>query len=130
MRIVRAEEVEQLSGAIPDEGQRIAPHWWEGPHDDGRLNAGVVTVSPGGITPPHIHIGGQVMIVTAGRGFVEVDGNRFELGPGDVVVTPGGELHTHGAGADQSFSHLNVTGGGYTFPTRPSEGEGPAVADR
>jgi quercetin dioxygenase-like cupin family protein len=130
MRIVRAEEVEQLSGAIPDEAQRIAPQWWEGPHDDGRLNAGVVTLSPGGITPPHIHIGGQVMIVTAGRGFVEVDGDRFELAPGDVVVTPAGELHTHGAAPDRSFSHLNVTGGGYTFPTLPLEGDGPAAAER
>ena len=55
------------------------PQWWEGPHDDGRLNAGVVTVQPGGVTPPHIHGGGQVMIVTAGCGFVEVDGERFEL---------------------------------------------------
>ena len=33
--------------------------------------------------------------------------------PGDVVVTPAGELHSHGAVADQTFSHLNVTGGGY-----------------
>jgi quercetin dioxygenase-like cupin family protein len=121
MRIVRAEEVEQLSGAIPEEAQVIAPRWWEGPHDDGRLNAGVVTVSPGGVTPPHIHSGGQVMIVTAGRGFVEVDGERFDLGPGDVVVAPAGELHSHGAADDESFSHLNVTGGGYSFPTRPQE---------
>jgi quercetin dioxygenase-like cupin family protein len=116
MRIVRADEVERASRAVSDQTDAIVPQWWEGPYDDGRLNAGVVTVKPGGVTPPHIHGGGQVMIVTAGRGFVEVGGERFDLGPGDVVVAPAGELHTHGALADQSFSHLNVTGGGYTFP--------------
>jgi quercetin dioxygenase-like cupin family protein len=116
VRIVPAAEVEEISRAVPQEGPAIVPQWWEGPYDDGRLNAGVVTVQPGGVTPPHIHGGGQVMIVTAGQGFVEVDGERFELRPGDVVVTPAGELHTHGAAADQPLSHLNVTGGGYTFP--------------
>lgn len=119
MRIVRAEDVERASSDIPDEPGRIVPQWWEGPHGDGRLNAGVVTMSPGGVTPPHVHEGGQVMIVTAGRGFVEAGGERVELSVGDVVVTPAGELHTHGAVADSSFSHLNVTGGGYSFPTTP-----------
>jgi quercetin dioxygenase-like cupin family protein len=119
MRIVRAEEVERISAAASEAPESIVPQWWEGPHDDGRLNAGVVRVKPGGVTPPHIHEGGQVMIVTAGRGFVDVGGERFELGPGDVVVTPAGELHTHGAHPDQSLSHLNVTGGGYTFPDTP-----------
>jgi quercetin dioxygenase-like cupin family protein len=51
-------------------------------------------VSPGGITRPHIHTGGQVMIVTAGRGFVEVEGKRFELGPGDVVTPPANSTPT------------------------------------
>jgi quercetin dioxygenase-like cupin family protein len=119
MRIVRAEEVERVSSAVSEVAEPIVPQWWEGPYDDGRLNAGVVTVKAGGVTPPHIHGGGQVMIVTAGRGFVEVGGERFDLEPGDVVVTPAGELHTHGAAAHQSFSHLNVTGGGYTFPDTP-----------
>jgi quercetin dioxygenase-like cupin family protein len=116
MRIVRADEVERVSGLVAQQAQPIVPHWWEGPYDDGRLNAGVVTVNPGATTPPHTHGGGQVMIVTAGRGFVEVGGERFELAPGDVVVTPAGELHTHGAAENESFCHLNVTGGGYTFP--------------
>jgi quercetin dioxygenase-like cupin family protein len=116
MRIVRADEVQRVSGALSEQTDPIAPQWWEGPHEDGRLNAGVVTVKAGGVTPPHIHKGGQVMIVTAGRGFVEVSGERFDLEPGDVVVAPAGELHTHGAADDQSLCHLNVTGGGYTFP--------------
>jgi quercetin dioxygenase-like cupin family protein len=116
MRIVRAEEVARQSRSAPAEDQPIVPQWWEGPHDDGRLNAGVVHVKPGGVTPPHIHGGGQVMIVIAGRGFVEAGDERIELGVGDLVVTPAGELHRHGATDEEAFAHLNVTGGGYTFP--------------
>jgi quercetin dioxygenase-like cupin family protein len=55
------------------------------------------------------------MVVTGGRGFVETAGERVEVGRGDVVICPPGELHTHGACDDSSFSHLTVTTGGYTF---------------
>jgi len=115
MRVVRSAEVEQLAQRVPDEPGRLVPEWWEGPHDEG-LSAGIVNMSPGGVTPPHVHLGGQVMFVTAGRGWVEAGGEHVDLGPGDVVVAPAGELHVHGAAEDSAFSHLNVTAGGYTFP--------------
>jgi quercetin dioxygenase-like cupin family protein len=88
----------------------------EGPFNADRLDVGMVTMSPGGVTPPHVHIGGQVLVVTAGRGFVEADGARHTVAPGDVVICPPGELHVHGALADQPFAHFTVTTGGYTFP--------------
>lgn len=116
MQIIPADEVADLCRSAPEDGVGIVPHWWEGPHDDGRLNAGVVTVMPGGVTPPHVHEGGQVMIAVSGTGFVEADGRRTTLRAGDVVVTPAGELHTHGAEGDGPFCHLNVTAGGYSFP--------------
>src|SRR5579859_6651005 len=108
MRIVRAVEMAELSAAVPEEAGRLLPHWLEGPVNGDRLDVGLVTVSAGGATPPHSHIGGQVMVVTTGRGFVETGGERLEVAAGDIVIYPPGELHTHGAESDGPFSHLTV----------------------
>jgi quercetin dioxygenase-like cupin family protein len=115
MRIVRAREIETLAADVPAEPGTLQPHWMEGPFNGDRLDVGMITLSPGGVTPPHVHIGGQVMIVTAGYGFVEVDGDRHVIQSGDVVICPPGERHTHGALDDHHLSHLTVTTGGYEF---------------
>jgi quercetin dioxygenase-like cupin family protein len=116
MRVLRAREALEISGQTPVEQGRLVPNWLEGPFNSDRLDVAIVTVSPGGVTPPHVHLGGQVIVVTAGRGFVEVDGTRTEIGKDDIVICPPGELHTHGALDDTSISHLTVTTGGYSFP--------------
>jgi quercetin dioxygenase-like cupin family protein len=116
MKLFRAADVADLCGQMPDDGQPLAANWIEGPFNADRLDVGVITVNPGGETPPHVHIGGQVIIVTTGRGFVEAGGDRMIIEPGDVVICPPGELHTHGALDDGPMAHLTVTAGGYTFP--------------
>jgi quercetin dioxygenase-like cupin family protein len=116
MRLIPASEVQALADALPAEPGRLTPNWLEGPHNADRLDLAVVTVTAGGETPPHVHIGGQVIIAVSGRGFVEAHGERLELAPGDVLSCPPGELHTHGATAESHFSHLTVTTGGYEFP--------------
>jgi len=89
----------------------MAAEWLRGPLADDGLDVALVHFAPGAATPPHVHHGGQVLVVVAGSGFVEVDGVVTALGPGDVVVTPAGEQHAHGATADGPFSHLSVTTG-------------------
>jgi quercetin dioxygenase-like cupin family protein len=98
----------------------------EGPFNGPRLDVAIVTVSPGGVTPPHLHLGGQVIVVTAGRGFVETGGTRVDVGEGDIVICPPGELHTHGAAEDCALSHLTVTTGGYSFPEQPEVATDPS----
>src|SRR4051794_21837950 len=100
MRVLRADEVNERAAAIPDEAGKLVPDWLEGPFNADRVDVGLVTVSRGGGAPPHVHIGGQVIVVLAGSGFVETGGTRVDLGPGDVVIAPPGELHTHGALSD------------------------------
>ena len=61
----------------------------------------------------HIHHaksgGGQILLVTGGRGWYQEWGKKpQELHPGDVVVIPAGVKHWHGAAADSWFSHLAV----------------------
>jgi quercetin dioxygenase-like cupin family protein len=116
VRLVPADEARALGAAVPEEPGRLVPQWVEGPFNADRLDVAIVTVSAGGSTPPHVHMGGQVIVVTGGRGFVETGGERIVVGEGDIVICPPGELHTHGAQADGPFSHLTVTTGGYSFP--------------
>ena len=54
--------------------------------------------------------------MVSGRGWVETAGERGWIGPGDVVVTPPEELHTHGAADDGPMAHLTVTTGGFQLP--------------
>jgi hypothetical protein len=54
MRIVRADEVAELSADVPIEPGVLRPHWLEGPANGDRLDVGVITLSPGGVTPPHV----------------------------------------------------------------------------
>jgi quercetin dioxygenase-like cupin family protein len=116
MKIVRADEVGELATMLPPAGAGLGVNWLEGPVNGAQLDVGLVTLTPGGTTPPHVHIGGQFILVLAGEGFVETGGERVNIGPGDVVICPRGELHSHGAGSNGPMAHLTVTTGGYEFP--------------
>jgi quercetin dioxygenase-like cupin family protein len=112
MKVTRKEEIDEMPGSAPP---GLYPNWVEGPFNADRLDVGVVTMSPGVATPPHVHIGGQVLVVTHGLGFVEANGERQTVSPGDVVVCPPGESHVHGALGEGPFTHISVTTGGYTL---------------
>lgn len=78
---------------------------------DGELNvpAANVTFEPGCRNNWHSHTGGQLLIVTAGRGFYqEKDSPARELRPGDVVEIRPNVVHWHGAAPDSWFSHIAV----------------------
>lgn len=71
---------------------------------------GNVTFEPGCRNNWHIHHGGgQILLVTGGRGYYQAWGEEAkELLPGDVVNIPPGVKHWHGAAGDSWFSHLAV----------------------
>jgi quercetin dioxygenase-like cupin family protein len=128
VKVLRAEEVAGLASRRPGDGTPLDVRWLEGPANSDRLDVGLVTVAPGGSTPPHVHLGGQVIVVLAGEGYVEAGDQRVRLVVGDVVITPPGELHTHGAAAGSHLAHLTVTTAGYEFPD--AAGPGAGAADR
>ncbi len=69
-----------------------------------------VTFEPGCRNNWHSHTGGQLLIVTAGRGYYQEEGKPArELLPGDVVEIAPDAVHWHGAAPDSWFSHLAVT---------------------
>lgn len=74
------------------------------------VGIGNVTFEPGCRNNWHIHRkGGQILLVTGGRGYYQAWGEEpQELHPGDVVHIPAEVKHWHGAAQDSWFSHLAV----------------------
>lgn len=71
---------------------------------------GLVTFAPGSRSAWHTHPAGQVLIVTSGTGWVQEDGGeKREIKPGDVIWTPPGVKHWHGATATNGMSHVAIT---------------------
>ena len=74
---------------------------------------GNVTFEPACRNHWHIHHaksgGGQILLVTAGRGWYQEFGKPAQaLKPGDVVHIPANVKHWHGAAKDSAFQHLAV----------------------
>lgn len=73
---------------------------------------GNVTFEPGCRNNWHKHPGGQILLVTGGRGWYQEWGKEAqELHAGDVVVIPKNCKHWHGAAMDSWFVHLAVETG-------------------
>ncbi len=90
----------------------------------GSLNSHEVRFAPSARTHWHSHPGGQVLIVTEGRGRTqEAGGELATFGAGDAISVPSGVQHWHGADPDSSMSHVSITGEGGT------EWDGAAVTD-
>ena len=74
---------------------------------------GNVTFEAGCRNHWHIHHatsgGGQILLVTAGRGYYQEWGKEArELKAGDVVNIPANVKHWHGAAKDSAFQHLAI----------------------
>ena len=77
--------------------------------DEWNCPIGNVTFEPGCRNKWHRHPGGQILLVTGGRGWFQQEGREArELHPGDVVRIPANVRHWHGAAKDSWFSHLSI----------------------
>ena len=69
----------------------------------------LVTFEPGARSNWHTHPCGQTLIVTAGLGWTQCEGERkVEIRPGDVVTCPPGRRHWHGATDKTAISHIAI----------------------
>lgn len=81
------------------------------PADDIPASGGYVTFAPGARSAWHTHPAGQRLIVTAGTGLTQQEGQPVQvIRVGDVVVCPPGVKHWHGAAPDSAMTHLAITG--------------------
>lgn len=70
---------------------------------------GNVTFEPGCRNNWHRHPGGQILLVTSGRGWYQEEGKMArELHPGDVVTIPADVKHWHWAARDTEMSHISI----------------------
>ncbi len=77
--------------------------------DSTDFNASVVGFGHGVRNKFHTHTSDQLLIVTHGQGVFATEGEQVEIEPGDVIFSPGGEKHWHGADGEHDFAHITVT---------------------
>lgn len=69
-----------------------------------------VTFEPGARTNWHSHPGGQILLITGGKGYYQAMGERARLlQKGDKVEIPPNVVHWHGAAPDSEFVHIAVS---------------------
>jgi quercetin dioxygenase-like cupin family protein len=78
-------------------------------HDPAHTSGAYVTFEPGARSAWHTHPLGQTLIVTAGTSWVQQEGGeKQEIKPGDVIWTPPGVKHWHGATATNGMTHIAI----------------------
>jgi quercetin dioxygenase-like cupin family protein len=83
-----------------------------------------VRFQSGAHTNWHMHEGGQVLYVEAGRVRAQKWGGEIqEFGPGDVVYIAAGEKHWHGAAPQTGATHIAVSIGTSNWKERVTEQE-------
>jgi quercetin dioxygenase-like cupin family protein len=74
-----------------------------------RIRSSIVHFAPGARNAWHVHAVGQTLYVVDGIGRVQArGGDVLEIRPGDVVASPPGEWHWHGASPDRFMTHLTI----------------------
>ena len=72
-----------------------------------RARVNVVKFAPGARTAWHSHGLGQTLYIVEGVALVQSRGGEIvEAYPGDIIYTPPGEEHWHGAAPDRFMIHL------------------------
>jgi quercetin dioxygenase-like cupin family protein len=77
-----------------------------------RIRVNAIRFSPGAHTAWHSHALGQTLYVTEGAGLAQSrGGDTLHIRAGDIVDTPAGEWHWHGATPNDYMTHLSITEG-------------------
>lgn len=73
------------------------------------VNIGSVTFEPGARTNWHYHQGGQILLVTAGKGLYQEKGKPIEIiETGAVMKCPPDIAHWHGATPTDAMTHVAI----------------------
>jgi len=73
------------------------------------VNVGSVTFEPGARTNWHYHKGGQILLVTEGKGLYQEEGKPIEIiERGQVIKCPPNIEHWHGATQTEAMTHIAI----------------------
>ncbi|MCS3401855.1 cupin domain-containing protein [Pantoea sp. B566] len=74
-----------------------------------RVGGTTVTFEPGARTAWHTHPLGQTLIVTAGQGWIQCEGEEKQtINQGDIVWIPEDVRHWHGATDSHAMTHIAI----------------------
>jgi quercetin dioxygenase-like cupin family protein len=74
-----------------------------------RTSGAFVTFEPGARSAWHTHPLGQTLIVTAGIGWTQCEGEPIvEIRAGDIIWCPPGHRHWHGATPTNAMTHIAI----------------------
>lgn len=77
--------------------------------DPSRVSAASVTFEPGARSAWHVHPAGQTLVVTSGTGWIQEEGGQKQvIRAGDIIWTPPGVKHWHGATATEGITHVAI----------------------
>ncbi|KAL3422434.1 cupin 2 conserved barrel domain protein [Phlyctema vagabunda] len=83
--------------------------WIDMAHRDDSIAMANVTFTPCARTHWHTHHDGQVLRVTVGSGWIcDRGGKPQRINVGDLIWSPPGTTHWHGADEDSYLSHLAI----------------------
>ncbi|MFC0338866.1 Cupin domain protein [Kushneria avicenniae] len=78
-------------------------------NDVRHTTGGEVTFAPGARSNWHTHPAGQTLVVTDGVGWIQEEGGeKHVIKAGDVIWTPPGVKHWHGASDTHSMTHIAI----------------------
>jgi len=110
---------EQKTELVFPKGDKITNNYFTGtawlqmlvPNDSTyQTQIGNVTFEPKARTNWHQHPGGQILLVTEGRGYYQEKGKPAQLlQKGDVVRIPPDTEHWHGATSDTGLTHIAIS---------------------
>ena len=82
-----------------------------------------VIFTPGARTHWHCHPGGQLLVVTAGRGIVATRAADIQVVTSGYVLRPKREEHWHGACGDSLLTHMAVSHGATEWASEVTESD-------
>ncbi|MDT0690037.1 cupin domain-containing protein [Salegentibacter sp. F188] len=79
-------------------------------HTIHNISMGNVTFEPGARSNWHYHPGGQVLIITHGKGHYQEEGKQVQvIKAGEVIKCPPNVKHWHGASPGESMTHTAIS---------------------
>jgi mannose-6-phosphate isomerase-like protein (cupin superfamily) len=109
LQVFNQASVPQSPGVIP--GLSIRKLAGDDQHPSERISVGLATFGPGTHEHLHWHLIETFHYIVAGRGIVrDIEGNSFEVGPGDVVYGPPGLRGAHEWEVKETLQLLTIKG--------------------
>lgn len=116
----KMEDSKQHTAIVFPQGEKITNEHFTGTAylqiliDADSLNSnsvGNVTFEPGARSDWHLHPAGQILLVTDGIGYYQEKGQAKKiLRKGEAIKCPPNVPHWHGAGPDEKFIQIAITG--------------------